>query len=178
MWDHDRKLHHSYFICYGHDTLQNRVIQTNPHANTYKRHMTCLKWKYKITRLKKKKNDVEEKKSSPDMLVKTKESMNSGDDRGLVKRDEKNRKSQRWNQITKSPRVREEPNRQREESNRGDLFLTAALSSLLSPVTKQAALMSLVLGSHREPVRLHNIYCCRNKDRKKQTEKQRERISD
>ncbi len=44
------------------------------------------------------------------------------------------------------PRVREEANRQRETSNRGgDLFLTAALNSSQSPMTKQAALMSLVL---------------------------------
>ncbi len=42
--------------------------------------------------------------------------------------------------------MREEANRQRETSNRGgDLFLTAALNSSQSPMTKQAALMSLVL---------------------------------
>lgn len=29
----DRELHHSYFIYYGHDTLQNCVIHTNPHKH-------------------------------------------------------------------------------------------------------------------------------------------------
>lgn len=42
----NRELHHSYFIYYGHDTLQNCVIHTNPHTNIYKWHMAWLTVKY------------------------------------------------------------------------------------------------------------------------------------
>lgn len=75
------------------------------------------------------------------------------------KNKKQQQKRQRWNQKAESP---QEANRQTEKSNRGgDLFLTAAaLSSSLSPMTKQAALMCVVLPSCREPAQLHNIYRC------------------
>ena len=66
-----------------------------------------------------------------------------GEERELVKVGEKNQSKMK--PTSQIPRVTEETNRQKETSSRrGDLFLTAALSPSPSPMTKQAALMSLV----------------------------------
>lgn len=75
-----------------------------------------------------------------------------------MKRKQSKRKSERLNQIIKSPEL------ERKQTERGgsgeDLFLTAAPSPYPSPMTKQATLMFLMLPSPREPAQLHNIYCC------------------